>query len=132
MRPLMIFDGDCGFCTASVRVIRRWIRPDCDIEPWQFTPIADFNLTPEECSSAVQYVDADRRVYSGSRAVMRMLRDAPVPWPVVGAIGDAPGVAWVADRAYRWIATHREMLPGSTPACAMASGPQAGAVTHVA
>ena len=29
MRPLMIFDGDCGFCTASVNVIKRWIKPDC-------------------------------------------------------------------------------------------------------
>jgi predicted DCC family thiol-disulfide oxidoreductase YuxK len=121
MRPLMIFDGDCGFCTASVNVIRRWIRPDCDIEPWQFTPIADFNLTPEECSTAVQYVDSDRRVHSGSRAVMRMLRDAPLPWPVVGAIGDAPGIAWVADRTYKWIALNREKLPGSTPACAVAA-----------
>ena len=58
MRPLMIFDGDCGFCTASVNVIKRWIKPDCDIEPWQFTAIEQFNLVPEECSTAVQYVDA--------------------------------------------------------------------------
>ncbi len=119
MRPLMIFDGDCGFCTASVNVIRRWIRPDCDIEPWQFTAIEEFNLTPEECSTAVQYVDSARQVHSGSRAVMRMLRDAPVPWPVLGAIGDAPGIAWVADRTYKWIALNRYKLPGSTPACAV-------------
>ena len=121
MRPLMIFDGDCGFCTSSVNVIKRWIRPDCDIEPWQLTAIEQFNLTPEECSTAVQYVDADRGVHSGSRAVMRMLRDAPLPWPVLGAIGDAPGIAWVADRTYRWIALNREKLPGSTPACAAAA-----------
>ena len=117
MRPLMIFDGDCGFCTASVNVIKRWIKPDCDIEPWQFTAIEQFNLVPEECSTAVQYVDAERRVHSGSRAVMRMLRDAPLPWPVIGAIGDAPGIAWIADRTYKWIAINRYKLPGSTPAC---------------
>lgn len=117
----MIFDGDCGFCTASVKVIKRWIKPDCDIEPWQFIAIEHFNLTPEECSIAVQYVDADRRVHSGSRAVMRMLRDAPMPWPTVGAIGDAPGIAWVADRAYKWIALNRDKLPGSTPACAVSA-----------
>lgn len=115
----MIFDGDCGFCTASVNVIKRWIKPDCDIEPWQFTAIEQYNLTPEECSTAVQYVDSEQRVHSGSRAVMRMLRDAPIPWPVVGAIGDAPGVAWVADRTYKWIALNRYKLPGSTPACAV-------------
>ncbi len=115
----MIFDGDCGFCTASVNVIRRWIRPDCDIEPWQFTAIEEFDLTAEECTTAVQFVTGDRSVYSGSRAVMQMLRTAPLPWPVLGAIGDAPGVAFVADRVYRWIATNCEKLPGSTPACAV-------------
>jgi predicted DCC family thiol-disulfide oxidoreductase YuxK len=118
MRPLLIFDGECGICTTSANVMRRWIRPDCDIEPWQRTDIASFGLTPEECSSAVQFVTADRRVYSGSRAVMRMLRTAPLPWPAVGALGDSPGIAWVADRTYRWIAANRDRLPGSTPACA--------------
>ena len=77
-------------------MIKRWIKPDCDIEPWQFTAIEQFNLVPEECSTAVQYVDAERRVHSGSRAGMRVLRDAALPWPVVGAIGGAPGMAGIA------------------------------------
>jgi predicted DCC family thiol-disulfide oxidoreductase YuxK len=119
MRPLMIFDGDCGFCTASVNVIRRFIRPRCDIEPWQRTDIARFGLTEAECTQAVQFVDADEHLTSGSRAVMAMLRTAPVPWPLIGAVGDLPGIAFVADRTYRWIAQNRYRLPGSTPACAV-------------
>lgn len=119
MRPLLIFDGDCAICTTSANVITRWIRPRCDVEPWQRTDIAAFGLTAQECTTAVQFVNAQRRVYSGSRAVMQMLRTAPQPWPVLGAIGDAPGVAWVADRVYRWIAANRDRLPGSTPACAV-------------
>ena len=119
MVPLLIFDGDCGFCTASVNVIRRFIRPRCDIEPWQRTDITAFGLTEADCTEAVQFVDADEGVTSGSRAVMAMLRTAPQPWPLVGAIGDRPGVAVVADRAYRWIAQNRYRLPGSTPACAV-------------
>ena len=118
-RALMIFDGDCAFCTTSANFMRRRIRPRCDIEPWQRTDIASFGLTEQDCTTAVQFVTAEGRVYSGSRAVMRMLREAPQPWPVVGAIGDAPGVAWVADRVYRWIAVNRHRLPGGTPACAM-------------
>ena len=118
MRPLMIFDGDCGFCTASVNAIRRWIKPKCAIEPWQQTDLGTFGLTPEQCTQAVQFVSADGRVNAGSRAVMAMLRTAPQPWPVVGSIGDAPGIAWIAEHVYRWIATNRDRLPGSTPACA--------------
>lgn len=119
MRPLLIFDGDCAICTTSANFIRRRIRPRCDIEPWQYTDIARFGLTESDCTTAVQFVTASQQVYSGSRAVMRMLREAPQPWPVIGALGDAPGVAWVADRVYRWIARNRDRLPGSTPACAV-------------
>ena len=119
MVPLLIFDGDCGFCTASVNVIRRFIRPRCDIEPWQRTDITTFGLTEADCTEAVQFVDATEGVTSGSRAVMAMLRTAPQPWPLVGVIGDLPGIAFVADRAYRWIAKNRYRLPGSTPACAV-------------
>ncbi len=86
MVPLLIFDGDCGFCTASVNVIRRFIRPRCDIEPWQRTDITAFGLTEADCTEAVQFVDADEGVTSGSRAVMAMLRTAPQPWPLVGCI----------------------------------------------
>ena len=119
MAALLIFDGDCGFCTASVHVIERFIRPRCDIAPWQHTDIAAYGLTEADCTEAVQFVDADERVTSGSRAVMAMLRCAPPPWPLVGAIGDLPGIALVADKAYRWIAQNRYRLPGSTPACAV-------------
>ena len=42
MRALMIFDGDCAFCTTSANFMRRRIRPRCDIKPWQRTDIAAF------------------------------------------------------------------------------------------
>lgn len=50
MCALMSFDGDCGFRTASVNVIRRWVRPDADNEPWQRTDIARFDLTEDDCT----------------------------------------------------------------------------------
>ncbi len=125
MRALLIFDGDCGICTASVNVTRRWIRPDVDIEPFQWIELERYGLTETQCALAVQFVAQDGQVSSGSRAVMAMLRTAPQPWPILGAIGDLPGVSWVADRTYRWIAVNRERLPGSTPACAVAASPHA-------
>lgn len=123
MAPLLIFDGDCGFCTASVNVLRRWIRPECDIAPWQQTDLAALGLSPRECQEAVQFVTGDGRILDGSRAVMATLRTARQPWPNVAALGSTPPVAWLADRVYRWIAAHRHKLPGSTPACAAAPAP---------
>ncbi len=125
MRALLIFDGDCGICTASVNVMRRWIRPDVDVEPFQWVELERYGLTEAQCAQAVQFVAPDGQVISGSRAVMAMLRTAPQPWPILGTIGDLPGVSWVADRTYRWIAANRERLPGSTPACAAAASSHA-------
>lgn len=121
MRPVLVFDGDCGFCTSSAGLIRRWIRPRCDIQPWQFLDLSALRLSPEDCQEAVQYVAATGEVMSGSRAITAMLRTAPVPWPLVGRVLDLPAIAVVADHAYRWVARNRHRLPGSTPACAAIS-----------
>lgn len=119
MPPLLVFDGDCGFCTACVNLARRRIRPEARIEPWQTLELGALGLTVEQCAEAVQFVDDDGSVSSGSRAVTAMLRTAPRPWPWVGAVGDAPVLRRLADVAYRTIARNRYRLPGSTPACAI-------------
>lgn len=121
VKAMLIFDGDCGFCTASVVAVRRLVRPRCEIAPWQQTSIAPLGISVEECMAAVQFIDQDGSVTSGSRAVMAMLRTAPQPWPLIGLVGDLPGIAWVAAKAYRWVAANRYRLPGSTPACELAA-----------
>lgn len=32
-RPVLIYDGDCAFCTSSVRFAERRLRPRCEISP---------------------------------------------------------------------------------------------------
>lgn len=119
MGAVLVFDGDCGFCTACVEFTRRWIRPSVDIQPWQFLDLADYGLTEEQCAEAVQFVATDGRIHSGSRAVTGMLRTAHRPWPWIAALADAPGIAPIAASAYRLVARNRYRLPGSTPACAV-------------
>jgi predicted DCC family thiol-disulfide oxidoreductase YuxK len=118
MRPTLIFDGDCGFCTASVTFTRRWIKPDCDIAPWQLADLGKYGLTEHDCTSAVQFVDASGRAHAGSRAIARMLGTARFPWPALGWCADLPGISSIAALVYRWTARNRHRLPGSTKACA--------------
>ena len=46
-RGLLIFDGDCGFCTTSARFATRWVdrRHRYDLEPWQQVDLARLGLT---------------------------------------------------------------------------------------
>ncbi|MCE1180326.1 MAG: DUF393 domain-containing protein [Micrococcales bacterium] len=119
--PVLVFDGDCGFCTRSARVAERWVRrPDgYAVQPWQRVDLASLGLTPEQCDEALQFVDSRGRVSAGADAVAAALRCGRRPWRPLGLLLAAAPVRPVAGRVYRWVAGHRHSLPGGTPACRM-------------
>ena len=119
-RPVLVFDGDCGFCTTSARVGQRWLGL-ADVEPWQMIDLDELGLTEEQCSSAVQWVDAAGHVSAGERAVIAALRSAGGAWAWLGRVLAVPGVRHLAAVVYRLIAKFRYRLPGGTAACRLPS-----------
>lgn len=115
-RPLLVFDGDCGFCTTSANAAKRWLRLE-HVEPWQFLDLAPLGLTEAACTEAVQWVDADGHVRSAEHAVIAALRHAGIGWRVLGTVLGLPGVRQLAGVAYRLVARNRYRLPGGTAAC---------------
>ena len=115
-RPLLVFDGDCGFCTTSAGAARRWLRLE-HVEPWQFLDLAPLGLTAEMCTSAVQWVGVDGAVASAHDAVIAALRHAGGPWRWLGHLLALPGLHALAGMAYRLVARYRYRLPGGTAAC---------------
>jgi predicted DCC family thiol-disulfide oxidoreductase YuxK len=116
-RPVLIYDGDCGFCTTCARILER-IGPDADIVAWQLTDLAELGLTEEQAAEAVQWVAVDGTVRSGHEAIAAVLSTAGRIWRIPGRLIVLPGVSWLAARAYRLTADNRYRLPGGTPACA--------------
>ncbi len=119
MRPVLLFDADCGFCTRSARFAQRWLRPDADVTAWQDADLVALGLTPRQCDEALQWVDAQGRACSAQRAVARLLRASLWPWRPLGHLLGLPGVDQAAGWAYRLVAANRQRLPGGTPACAL-------------
>jgi predicted DCC family thiol-disulfide oxidoreductase YuxK len=115
----LIFDGDCGFCSASVRFIERHIPTRARMVPWRRADLAELGLTAEECAAAVQWVGADGRRGAGPVAVGYLLQGAGRWWKPLGWLMVTPPGRWLAWPAYRWVARHRYKLPGGTPACAL-------------
>jgi predicted DCC family thiol-disulfide oxidoreductase YuxK len=122
-RPVLVYDGDCGFCTTCARFLER-IGPDAEIVAWQLTDLAGLGITEEQAADAVQWVAADGTIRSGHEAIAAVLRSADRFWGIVGRALVLPGVSWLAARAYRLAADNRYRLPGGTPACARRSPPQ--------
>ena len=120
-RPVLVFDGDCGFCTTSARFLHRRVVRDGStyVAPWQFLDLETLGLTVDQCRAAVQWVGEDGQVASGHVAVAATLRAGHPVWRPVGALLVAPGFSWLAARLYAWVAAHRDALPGGTPACRM-------------
>ena len=117
---MLVFDGDCGFCTTSAAwITRRWPEGGPVAVPWQSLPVdamVGAALTPEDFERAAWWIDGDRSE-SGAAAVARALIAAGGRCATVGRILLVPPVSWVAPWAYRLVARVRHRLPGGTSAC---------------
>jgi predicted DCC family thiol-disulfide oxidoreductase YuxK len=120
---VLVYDGDCGFCSTCARLIERYVPGPARVRAWQRIDLDALGLTPAQCTEAVQWVELDPAgtpglTASGPAAVAALLRGSRWYWRVLGLlIGNRVGLALAAP-LYRWIADHRHQLPGGTPACA--------------
>ncbi len=125
MRPVLIFDSDSGFCTTSVGLVQRLVRPRCEAVAWQHAGLASLGVTAERARHEALWVTPTGRVYGGAQAVAKILLSGGGVWAVVGAVLTLPPVRWAAHGLYRLVADNRGRLPGGTAACAVP-----GARTH--
>jgi predicted DCC family thiol-disulfide oxidoreductase YuxK len=119
VQKVLIYDGDCGFCTTSARFIERRIPTRAGIEPFQFADLAALGTTEERASNEVLWVAEDGRIFGGAQAIARLLIDAGGWWRPLGEIMRVPPFRWIAFGVYRLVARYRYRLPGGTPACAV-------------
>jgi len=117
---LLIYDGDCSFCSSSARwIATRWHGPQ-QAEAWQQLSAVDLErlgLSMDDVRRAAWWIDHEGRRSRGHLAIAHSLRAAH-GWPsLVGRILLVPPFRWLAAGAYPLIARWRHRLPGGTPAC---------------
>lgn len=128
---LLVFDGDCGFCTTTVDRLRDVLPRFPEAQPWQRLDLADLDLTIDDVTTYAWLIDrASGRRWHGAQTFAALLRGQRGALPrLAGAALAAPGVRAVAARGYDWIAAHRHDLPGGTPACALPAPPARGSAS---
>jgi predicted DCC family thiol-disulfide oxidoreductase YuxK len=114
---VLLFDGDCAFCTTCAQFVERRVRPDADIVAWQFADLDELGVSAEQATDAVQWIGADGAVRSGHEAIATMLACSGPISRLAGRFLVLPGISWIAAKVYAQVAANRHRLPGGTPAC---------------
>jgi predicted DCC family thiol-disulfide oxidoreductase YuxK len=116
---LLVFDGDCGFCSTAVRWLERNLPAMPEAVPFQWTDLDAIGLSEAEAAERVWLV-TDGHQYGGHLAVSVMLRHQPAAsWRFIGWLLASPPFSPLAAAGYALVARYRHRLPGGTPACAV-------------
>lgn len=117
--PILIYDGDCAFCSSTIRTLQRIMKKKSPMVPFQHVDTSRFGLTKQQCSQEIKFVDASGRVHGGEGAFRNLFIHAEGLWAFLGRLMNLPGVRTISGTLYRWVARNRYRLPGGTPTCAL-------------
>jgi predicted DCC family thiol-disulfide oxidoreductase YuxK len=118
-KPLLVYDGDCGFCTLWVNRWRCATGELVEYLPSQDSQVPErFPEIPREAfETSVQLIESDGSIYSGAEAVFRSLSHHPhFRWPL-DIYEVSPPLASIAEFCYALIARHRSFFSFLTKLC---------------
>ena len=123
-KGVVLYDGDCGFCQQSVRLLKAldWLRllhfqSARDVDN---LPATDVTLDPQKMLDEMHLLTPDRKTaYAGFTAFRWIAWRLPLTAPLA-ALLYLPGVLPLGNRAYRWVARNRfKLVPCAQNACAV-------------
>jgi predicted DCC family thiol-disulfide oxidoreductase YuxK len=108
-KPLLVFDGDCHFCSRWIRRWRQITGDAVDYLPFQDEQIAArFPEIPRrQFEKSVQLLAPDGAVFSGAEAIFRTLAQNPKRKRPLRLYETWPLFARLAESAYEFVAAHR-------------------------
>jgi predicted DCC family thiol-disulfide oxidoreductase YuxK len=118
--PLLVYDGDCAFCTSAARWAERGWRGAATAVSWQVLGddgLAARGLTAGQARAAAWWVGGDGTVSRGHRAIGEALAAGRGWRHAAGVAVLHPPVGWVASAAYPLVVRFRHRLPGATATC---------------
>lgn len=114
-RLLVLFDRDCGLCTATANRLRRWDRDSqLELVPLQAVatmgPLVAAAVARRPLGDALHVVDLGTgEVRSGGRAARAIVARLP-GGRIPAALAAVPPVSWVVDLGYRLVARNRRRI----------------------
>jgi predicted DCC family thiol-disulfide oxidoreductase YuxK len=115
--PLLVFDGDCAFCTTWVNRLEAVLPRFPKTIPWQWADLDALGLSQDDVNHYVWYLTSSHH-FGGHMALSALLRSQPlIGLRFVGNLIATPPFSIAAAVGYHFVAKYRHLLPGGTPAC---------------
>lgn len=116
-RPVLVYDGQCGFCLDWVGRLERWGLRGMDLLPSQRRkertdlPL----LSDEQVDREMVVVLPDLRVLGGGAALREVWGRVP-RLRFIAIVLSLPGISALRDIGYRWVAARRKRGTCEAPA----------------
>lgn len=109
-RPVLVYDGECGFCRRLVEQAGDRLPADVDYLPLQTAPLTTYGVSLAEARHSVVWVSVEGRLGHGSEAAARLLVASGGAWSLLGRLLLAPPFSFVAAAVYWIVARSRSHL----------------------
>ncbi|HEY5112103.1 MAG TPA: DCC1-like thiol-disulfide oxidoreductase family protein [Acidimicrobiales bacterium] len=114
--PVMLFDGDCAFCTkCAVRAHR--LRLNCVFTALQSVDLPSLGVDPVRARREVALRFDDGTVLYGHETIAGVLRTGSFPWRFLGRVLVLGPINRLSATVYRAVSQHRYQLPGGARTC---------------
>jgi predicted DCC family thiol-disulfide oxidoreductase YuxK len=113
-RPVLIYDGSCSFCSIWVRYWQKLTAGRIDYAPSEGAAHRFPEISAEAFHKSVWLIFPDGRRFSGAEAVFHLMdHGRETKWPLL-LYQQIPGVAFLTEGVYRFVAQHRSFFYGFT------------------
>ena len=111
MKPILIYDGNCGFCKKWVERWQMLTADRVDYAPYQEVAERFPQISKEEFACSVKFIDQDKNIHSAAEAVFHLMqyKEEGGKWGL-WFYKYIPGFSSISEFWYRIIADHREFF----------------------
>src|SRR5262245_16961006 len=106
-RPLLIYDGDCGFCKYWVHYWQKLTGDRVVYAPYQEAAAQHPEVPVTAFQNAIQYISSDGKIATAAEASFLTLSHARGKGIWLAIYRNIPGFAVISELAYAFIAAHR-------------------------
>lgn len=109
-KPLLIWDGDCGFCRRWAQRLERWTQGRIALAPSQTVGQRYPSIPQDLFAQTVVLVESDSQYYTGAEACLRSLKGVGWAEGLYSLYRKSALCARLMESGYRFVARNRSLF----------------------